>query len=105
MDRKKLHEWIKVIACSKWGGVLTSECSTIKSLVKKLLSLKELVFGIEDNIKKKIMALVFIDLKKNIFNRDGNIIYTLYSPYGYIGNMRSTVPLEVRLNIFLITKD
>jgi len=84
----------KLLLAQNGGGVLTSECSTIKSLVKKL-ELKELVFGIEDNIKNKNYGVGFhrFKKKKNIFNRDGNIIYTLYSPYGYIGNMRSTVPL------------
>ena len=53
------------------------------------------------------MEQVFLDLKKelNIFKKNGRILYALYTPYGYSGNVRSNAPISSEWISYMETQE
>ena len=85
----------KLLLAQNGGGWVTAENSTIKSVMEKF-NFKQIVFGIEDDLKKNIYGAGIYRFKKEkkIIKDNGKIIYALYTPYGYSGQVRSNAPIS-----------
>ena len=84
----------KIVLAQNGGGPITAKyasTNTIKNKIKK----KMLVFGNKDDALQKNYGVgnfrfPYINIKPN---EKGNILYTLFTPYGYSCNVRSTAPI------------
>ena len=85
----------KLILAQFGGGWLTPETGTISTMISKF-NLNLLTFGIKNDVKQKHYGAGFFRFEKelNNFKKNGRILYALYTPYGYSGNVRSNAPIS-----------
>lgn len=96
-------EWIahnafnkkEIIYLQNGGGPLTARYFSISEIIKKVTR-KNLTFGSSDNIKDNLfgVGLYRFPNKKIETNDNGNIIYTMFTPYGYCSEVSSVVPIN-----------
>jgi len=104
------NEWLahnygngaKLFFLQNGGGPSTAEFNSVSEILKKIPS-THLHFGKYDDIDKNYFGVgQYRFPKKNIkFNKNGKVLYTLFTPYGYGNIASSIVPISDEWNDYI----